>query len=419
MVSDSHRTSSLARFTVLWSGQFVSSIGSGLTAFGLATYLFQRTNSATAVAIVTLCAFLPPVVLAPFAGMLADRHDRRLLMIAADGLSILGLAYVCFAVTIGDPSPWQIYAGVAFSALFSSLLDPAYRASVTDLLDEDQYARASGMVQLAGSAKYLVSPVVAGFLYPWCGVGGILLIDMSTFALTVATTLAVRRRVGRGPVAREPSARWTTEFSDGLRALRAGPGVLMVVVVLAVGTFCVGFLETLFPPMMLSFSTPETLGVIMAVAATGMLVGSLVLSTVKVTTRYFRELLIGLGLAGVFIVGVGATANVFVIGAAGFCFFACLPFVNTPAEVLIRTAIPNESQGRAWGLVSLLSNLGYLVAYASAGPLADGVFTPLFGHLGPGRGIGVLIMTVGALLTLAAVVLGITRRSHCRDRQMA
>jgi len=337
--------------------------------------------------------------------MLADRFDRRLLMIAADGLSILGLAYILVAVATGQPAAWQIYAGVAFSALFASLLDPAYRASITDLLDQDQYARASGMVQLAGSAKYLISPVVAGFLYPWCGVGGILVIDIATFAVTVLATLTVRRQLapdrGARPRSTEPIA-WTKDFRDGVRTLRAHRGVLTIVAVMAMATFCVGFLETLFPPMMLSFTTPQVLGIVETVAAVGMLVGSLVISTATLTTRYTRQMLVGLGLAGLFIVGVGATSHPVVIAAAGFCFFACLPFVNTPAEVLIRTAIPNQAQGRAWGLVSLLSNLGYIAAYALAGPLADRVFTPLFASRGPGRGIGMLIVAVGVLLVVVA-----------------
>ncbi|MDR1449480.1 MAG: MFS transporter [Propionibacteriaceae bacterium] len=414
---------SFGRFSVLWAGQFVSSVGSGLTAFGLAAYLFERTGAATSVTLVTLCAFLPPVLLAPVAGMLADRFDRRLLMIAGDGLSVFGLVFILAAALAGTAEPWQIYAGVLFSALFASLLDPAYRATITDLVPEEQYSQASGMVQLAGSAKYLISPFSAGFLYPWCGIEGLLAIDIATFAITVATTLVARRPGGARPGGRtgaEDTARagQTVAFAPGWRALTAQPGTVALVAILAVATFCVGFLETLFPPMLLSFSTPQTLGVIETTAATGMLAGSLVLSVIKITRRHTRALLIGLGAAGVCVIGVGLTPDTVVIAAFGFCFFAALPFVNTPAEVLIRSAIPNQAQGRAWGLVSLLTNSGYVIAYAAAGPLADCLFTPallpggpLAGILGPvfgtgpGRGIGVMIAFVGFFLAVTALAL--------------
>ncbi|PRI11709.1 MFS transporter [Leucobacter massiliensis] len=432
--SDAASTRSLARFSVLWLGQFVSNVGSGLTAFGLAAYLFERTGAATSVTLVTLCAFLPPALLAPLAGVLADRFDRRLIMIAGDGLSMLGLAYILGVALAGDVAPWQIYLGVLCSSLFGSLLDPAYRATVTDLVPAEHYDRASGMVQLAASSKYLISPVLAGFLYPLLGIAGILVLDIATFAVTVATTLAVRRHLRRSSAAarqapqperagRRRAERRGRELLRGWRELTAHPGVLTVVGIMALATFCVGFLETLFPPMMLSFSTPQTLGVVQTVAATGMIAGSLVLSTVTVTTRYVQELLIGLGIAGVCIAGIGITANPVVIAVAGFCFFASLPFVNTPAEVLIRSAIPNAAQGRAWGLISLLSNIGFVAAFASAGPLADRVFGPLLlpegalaGSLGsilgtgPGRGIGLMIVLVGALLAVAALCLGGSRR---------
>jgi MFS family permease len=408
----------------LWTGQFVSSVGSGLTAFGLAAYLFERTGAATSVTLVTLCAFLPPVLLAPVAGMLADRFDRRLMMIAGDGLSVFGLVFILAAAFGGKVLPWQIYAGVLFSALFTSLLDPAYRATITDLVHEGQYDRASGMVQLASSAKYLVSPVVAGFLYPWCGIEGILAIDIATFAVTVGTTLAVRGHLASSAQAPKldsesaACAGWARQFAHGWRTLTSHSGVMALVVIMAVATFCVGFLETLFPPMVLSFSTPRTLGVIETVAATGMLAGATVLSSIKVTARYARELLIALGVAGLCIIGIGFTSSAVVIAAFGFCFFAALPFVNTPAEVLIRSSIPNQAQGRVWGLVALLTNTGYVIAYTAAGPLADHLFTPslmpdglLAGILGPvfgtgpGRGIGVMIALVGLLLAAAAVAL--------------
>lgn len=96
-----------------------------------------------------------------------------------------------------------------------------------------------------------------------------------------------------------------------------------------------------------------------------------------------------------------------------------LPFANTSLDFLIRTSIPNELQGRAWGFIGFLSQLGYVVAYAISGLLADYVFTPMlmpqgllsetvgkiFGT-GAGRGIGFLIFLAGALLCITAITLG-------------
>ena len=83
---------SFKKFLLLWTGELVSAVGSGLTSFGLAVYVFAQTGKASAVALITLLAFMPSLLLSAAAGVLADRYDRRLLMVAGDSLSAVGVA---------------------------------------------------------------------------------------------------------------------------------------------------------------------------------------------------------------------------------------------------------------------------------------------------------------------------------------
>ena len=85
-------------FLLLWAGEFVSSIGGGLTSFGLGVYVFEQTGSATDMALVTLLAFLPTLLLSVPAGVLADRYDRRLLMMLGDGCSAVGILFILFCM---------------------------------------------------------------------------------------------------------------------------------------------------------------------------------------------------------------------------------------------------------------------------------------------------------------------------------
>ena len=89
------------KFLLLWSGELVSAIGSGLTSFGLGVYVFRETGSAADMALVALLAFLPVLLLSAPAGVLADRYDRRILMMAGDGLSALGLVYILICMLSG------------------------------------------------------------------------------------------------------------------------------------------------------------------------------------------------------------------------------------------------------------------------------------------------------------------------------
>ena len=192
---DETKNSNFRRFLLLWTGQLISAIGGGLTSFGLGVYVFEKTGSAAGMALVTLLGFLPTLLLSVPAGVLADRFDRRLLMMIGDGLSGLGVLYILICMIYGEASLAQICIGVFLSAVFSSLLDPAYKATVSDLLTEDEYSKASGLVSLAGSARYLISPVLAGILLSVSDVKLLLVIDICTFILTVLSTFAVKRGI--------------------------------------------------------------------------------------------------------------------------------------------------------------------------------------------------------------------------------
>ena len=157
---------------LLLVGAFVNSVGTGMTAFGLAIFAYTTYGTASSVALVQLCAFAPIILLAPVAGALADRFDRRLMMVIGDGGSVLGLGVVMAALSASEPRLSHILTGVVVSSCLAALTEPALRASVTDLVDEDDYVRSAGLLQAASSARYLLSPLLAGLLLPLVGLRG-------------------------------------------------------------------------------------------------------------------------------------------------------------------------------------------------------------------------------------------------------
>jgi DHA3 family macrolide efflux protein-like MFS transporter len=285
------------QFLILWTGEWISSIGSGLTAFALGVYVYQMTQTATSVALVTLCAFLPSIVLSPIGGVLADRYDRRLLMILGDVCSAFGLIYIFIAMLLGDPALWQICLGVTFSSIFVSLLAPAYKATITDLLSEEQFAKASGLVQLAASSKYLLSPVIAGILLGSMDIKAVLLIDILTFLVTVLSVLAVKRNLqSTSPAHARLSL--MRDLKEGWEVLASAKGVLLLTLILSLVTFYIGFLQTLFTPLLLPLTDSQTLGTVLSVSAVGMLIGSLIIGIFNMNSNYASLLVMGLGAAG-------------------------------------------------------------------------------------------------------------------------
>lgn len=393
--------SNFNKFLLLWSGEIISAIGGGLTSFGLSVYVFKQTGSAGSMALVALLAFLPTLLLSAPAGVLADRYDRRFLMMLGDGLSALGLIYILICMMRGEAKLYQICIGVFVSSVFSSLLEPAYRATVTDLLTKEEYSRASGMVSIAGSARYLVSPIIAGLLLTVSDVKLLIIIDIATFVFTVICTAIVRR--GISAKATEQKESFLESFKEGWHAITAKRGIMILIIVSSVMTCFMGTVQILSEPMILDFADSEMLGIAETLCASGMLVSGIFIGIFGIKKNFTGVLSTSLALAGLAMIGFGMKEDIVLICLFGFIFFFMLPFANNCLDYLTRTNIDPAKQGRAWGLISLLSRIGYVVAYGGAGFLADKIAT--VHQVGVGRGAAVVVMISGALLAVTAIVL--------------
>ena len=395
--------SGFKKFLLLWTGELISSIGGGLTSFGLAVYVFNETGSAASMAVVSLLAFLPTLILSAPAGVLADRYDRRLLMMIGDGLSGLGILFILICMLNGHASLTQICIGVSISSIFSALLEPSYRATITDILTKEEYSKASGMVSLAGSARYLISPMLAGLLLAVSDIKLLLIIDICTFVITVTTTQIVKRGIISSNTTKQES--FLSSFKDGWKAITTKRGVFVLIMVSSIVTCFMGTFQILAEPMVLDFADSTTLGIVETICACGMLVSSLILGVKGIKKGYVKMLSISLAFGGITMAMFGVKQNIYLMCVAGFLFFAMLPFTNNCLDYLARTNIPDDKQGRAWGLIGFLSQLGYVVAYGLSGILADGISENL--KVSVGIGSAYVVMISGGLLFLTSIILSL------------
>ena len=392
--------SNYPRFMLLWAGSMISQIGGGLTSFGLGVYIFNRTGSAGQMALVTLLGFLPTLLLSVPAGVLADMFDRRALMMIGDGCSAIGIIYILICMNNGGAALWQICTGVIVSSFFSALLEPAFKATITDLLTKEEYTKANGLTSLAGSARYLVSPVIAGLLLSAYDIRVLLIIDISTFFVTVAATAVVRRGLETKKSGNRES--FTGSLREGWRSIHARKGVFRLILISSVMTVFIGVIQVLSEPLMLSFTDSKTLGITETVCSLGMLVTALVTGVTGIRKKHAGVLGVSLSLAGIFMIGFALLESTALICIFGFLFFAMLPLANSSLDYLTRTNIPDELQGRAWGFIGFLSQLGYIPAFALAGVLADGAAEMM--QVTVGRGSALVIGISGLLLIAVSVI---------------
>ena len=406
----------MKNFYKLWLGELISNIGSGMTAFALSVYVYEKTGSVSYISIITLLSFMPSIILSPIGGLLADRYDRRLLMITGDLFSGLGLIYILWNIQAGEKSIVPIFLGITFSSIFTSLLEPSYRATLTDILDEENYAKASGLIQAAGSAKYLISPVIAGMILSVADIRVILLLDILTFITTCLMIFLVRKSMNSEMQnCKKDSFKGLLE---GLFIIKENRGVYSLVIIMFFVCFFMGFIQILIRPMILALSSVKTAGMMESLCAVGLLIGSLWIGIAGIKKNYSKILAVACFFCGIFMSMTGVNENLAIIGISTFLFFSTLPFMNSCADVLVRVSIPNELQGRIWGLISLITQMGTVIAYIISGIMADYIFEPMFNKngllvknigmiigTGKGRGIGFMLILSGIGMLIMAIVI--------------
>jgi len=417
-------------FLVVWLGQVISQLGSSMTGFALGVWVYQETGSATGFALTLLFNMLPKTVLAPIAGVIADRYDRRRIMIWAD--TGAGVATVLTAVLFlnGQLAVWHIYLLTAVNAGFSALQGPAFGAAVTQLVPKEQFGRANGLMQLGQGIGQIGAPVLAGLLVVSMGLWSVMLADMVTFFFAVLTLFLVRFPAYRSANKTTEKAKgesWEKQVWQGWRHLWTRPGLLGLVLMFAVVNFFVGVAEAVLTPLILSFASPDTLGMVLTIGGVGLLVGSILMSSWGGGRRKVLAIFGADALLGIAVIIAGFTISIPVVTIAIFIAFFCVPIVIAGSQAIIQAKVAPEVQGRVLSLNMMLNTAAFAAAFLLAGPLADRVFEPLMaaggflagniGQLigvGPGRGMGLMFVIMGLL----AVVTAVSAFAHPRIRNV-
>lgn len=412
-------------YCVLWSGQFVSMIGSELSGFALGVYIYQLTGSATTLGSVVALSFLPMILGSPFAGALVDRWGtRRALAVANSGALTTTFALAALLFT-GTFAVWHVYVIVAINSALRALQWPAFASTVPLLVPTPQLGRANGMRMLAMAASQILAPVAAGGLLMLIAITGIVVLDFVSFGLAMVTLLLIRiPRAVREP-SRDGPATLVGDVREAWRHIVTRHGLVALLVFVGALNFAAGFVDLLLTPLVLGFAPPSALGVILSVGGAGVLVSSLVMSACSVPRRQVRAMLwFTAVMAAATMIGA-VRPDVTLLAVAAFVFMAALAVVSTANQNLWQSKVEPAFLGRAMALQNMVVSSPQLAAYALAGTLAEHVFVPLVGRdavnspawaamlgEGPGRGTALLLLVVGVLIGLCA--LSATLHPHVR-----
>ncbi len=402
-------------FGVVWIGQLVSNLGSAMTSFGLAIWVFQETGSVSQLALIVLASRLPMLLVSPFAGALIDRWDRRWAMIVADAGAALGTLATMLLLITGNLAIWHLYVTLGVSGIFQAFQFPAYSAATTLLVPREQYARASGLVQLAGSIGRIAAPAIAAAVVVWSGLTMLFVVDFATFMAAVATLAVVRF-----PQA-EPSERRGAGVGGLLREARVGldfvlerRALLILMLSFVVVNFAFAFQGVLVVPLLLNLTSEQGAGFIVSIGAAALVAGSLTLSVWggprdRIAGVYVPIIAMGIGLTL-----MGVTPLVGLVVAGTVLLHATHPTAGGSSQSIWQSKVPPDLQGRVFAIRQVSAIGAAPLAFLSAGYLADRVFEPLLARTdgilsflfgsGPGRGIGLLFVLAGLFVVVVATV---------------
>ncbi|KQZ59168.1 MULTISPECIES: MFS transporter [unclassified Lysobacter] len=408
-----NRYAGLRDFLLIWVGQLVSGVGSRLTSFALGIWVYQTTGSTTRFALIFVAMAVPALLISPIAGALVDRWDRRRTMIVCDAVSALTMLALALLYATDTLALWHVYAGVGISAMANAFLQPAYAASIPLLASQEQLTRVNGLVQTGFAVAQVGGPLLAGVLVSTISMQGVLIVDALTFAIGVVALLFAR--VPRPARSEDAEQGLWQEAATGFRYVRDRGGLLGLLLVFGATNFLFGIASIAITPLVLSFADATLLGVQMAVGGCGLLLGGLAMSTWGGPRRRIHGVL-GFSLAaGVLLAVHGLAPSFALVLVAGFGFFLTLPVLNASNAALWQSKVPADLQGRCFAIQRVLSEAAMPLGYCLAGPLAERVFEPLMAPggalagsvgawigVGPGRGLGLMFIVLGVLMTLVA-----------------
>jgi len=398
-------------FLLIWLGQLFSILGSGLSSFALGVWIYQKTGQATPFALTILFGSVPRLLVMPLAGLLADRWNRRVIMILADTGAALGTVALAFLIFFGDLQVWHIYIIVFFSSIFSAFQEPAYMASITMLVPKKDFARANGMVQTGQAISSVITPLLAGILFVMIGLKGLILIDLATFFIAVTPLLIVRIPQPELSDAKDGQKKNALkDFAIGWKFVSARGGLMGLLMYYAMVNFLLNFATVLIFPLILAVHSAAVLGTVQTAMGVGMLAGGILMSVWGgPKTRRIPKVIgyITLAVSGLIVAGWGS--NPLFPGAGFFIMLFFVPIASGTSMAIWQAKVPAELQGRVFSVRSLISQSMMPLAFLISGPLADSIFEPLMqeggalantflGSLlgtGPGRGIGLMFVLAG------------------------
>lgn len=414
----------LKSFLILWCTQSLSQLGSALTAFALTLWLYEKTGSSLSTAALTICSYVPYVVMSIFAGALTDKFDKKKTMLVCDLLAAVCTITVFGLYLTDSLQIWHLYAVNAVSGLMNTVQQPASEVATTLLIPKQHYQRASGLQSLSRSLISILNPLIATALYSLAGLELVIAIDLGSFAIAFIALLFF---IKIPKVLDEKKESVLVLAKEGLSFLKNTPMVLTMILFMSGINLVASAFDAVLPGFVIPNPKGGTaiLGLVSSFSGIAMVIGSFLVSALpkpkdRIKVVYIT-MLISMGTEN-FLLAFCREPWLWCLGQ--IIGWVLVPVMSANYDVIFRNSVPVALQGRVYACRNALQFFTIPLGLFLGGYMVDELFEPfmalcgdnailsfLFGQ-GKGSGAAVTLFILGVLGIIYCLVMGMKLKQY-------
>ncbi|HYE12414.1 MAG TPA: MFS transporter [Patescibacteria group bacterium] len=355
------------------SSQTISLFGSSLVMYAIMWHITLTTKSGAMMTISAICGFLPTFFLSPFAGVWADRYNRKLLIILADSFIAVSTLLMAVLFLLGYDSIILLFVMSAFRSIGTGIQTPAVGAFIPQIVPEDQLTKVNGLNGSIQSMVMLISPMLAGALLSMATIETIFFIDVVTAAIAVFVLTFLLKVPAHAKAQNPQTVSYFKDLQGGIAYIRTQTYVKKFFI------FCTFFFFLIAPvafltPLQVTRTFGDDVWRLTAIEITfsiGMILGGVIMASWGGFKNRIHTMMFSCFMVGICTFALGV-AHIFWLYLMFMVITGIsIPFFNTPSMVLLQEKVEPDFLGRVFGVMGMISSSMMPLGMLVFGPIAD------------------------------------------------
>lgn len=355
------------------ASQTLSLFGSSLVQYAISWYITLTTQSGVMLTIAIICGFLPTFFLSPFAGVWADRYNRKMLIILADAAIALMTLMIAIIFLLGYKEIWLLLAVSAVRAMGTAVQAPAVSALIPQMVPEDKLTQVNATNSSIQSLIMLVSPMLSGVLLTFAPMESIFFIDVATAAVAITALLFFLHVPIHAKAQQNQKTGYFNDLKEGYQYIKNHDFLLTIFIFCAAYFFLVAPAAFLTPLQVArSFGSDVwRLTAIEVAFSGGMMVGGIVIAAWGGFKNKIHTIALASFISGLGTLALGMVPIFWVYLAIMAVIGIVMPAFNTPFIVLLQQKVEGDFLGRVFGVLTMISSVMMPMGMLVFGPVAD------------------------------------------------